>query len=249
MVAEAGKSPRSGCVEELDDSHVTVKFPKEDENRWTPLLFSGERKTFSIHDRNAIALERDFVLLHDNFKTIWGPPDLIFQDHQFGVRFMKRKQPVIEFGVQLDLSPKFSDPLVVIGVVHQYQKTNRKTSVQLVLYRQKRMELQFLEYSIFSKLFAEDRTRILESTPESRGQASEGRHLMSVVANGTVAPPSISEDEIYGSVVRKTASRAKRVSQKEPQPQGKLCFSLKLATFLFFSENHFLSFTHLSPNS
>ena len=223
MVVEEGKSPQSGSVEGLDDTHVTVKLAKEDENRWTPLVFSGERKTFSIHQRNVLVLERDFVLLHDNFKTIWGPPDLIFQDRQFGVRFVKRKQPVIESGVQLDMSPKFPDPLVVIGLVHQYQKKNRKTSVQLVLYGQKQMELRFLEYSIFSKIFAEDRSRILESTPESRVQACEGRHLMSVVANGSVPPPSISEEEINGSVARRGASRGrgKRASHNEPQSQGK----------------------------
>ena len=220
VVVEAEHSPQNGCIGDIDESCATVTFPKADENRWTPLLFSGERKKLPIHDRNILVLERDFVLLHDNFKTIWGPPDLMFQGRQFGVRFAKRKQPTVESGLQLDLSPTFPDPLVVIGLAHHYQKTNRKTSVQLILFWQKRMELRFLEYCTFSKIFVEDRSRVLDITPESRLQASEGRHLMSVVANGSVPPPSISQGEIFRSVAPlRGGGKRKRVSLNA-EPEG-----------------------------
>ena len=166
-------------------------------------------------DRESIFLERDFVIIHDNFKTIWGPKNVDCQGKAFGVRVVKRGKPVVEAGLRV-VPLANALPHVVVGIL--VQKLNRKTNLLIVLIDPS-MKLCTFDLALMEKLSPD---QIFGPTIESQNTAKEGRLLLSRYAKSSAALPAISE---YGD--------SKSLERSEPKQRKRACEAPLGTHFIF----------------
>ena len=146
------------------------------------------------------------MIIHDNFKTIWGPKDVDCQGKIFGVRVVKRGRPVVEAGMRVVPFPNVP-PYVVVGTL--IQKLNRKTNILIVVMNANKQELGTLDLTSVEKLSPD---QILDPTDEARNIAKEGRRLLCRYARSSAAMPVISEPES----TRSERNTPKRKRAREP---------------------------------
>ena len=139
-------------------------------------------------NRESIFLWRDFVISHDNFKTIWGPTGLLCEEKCFGVRIVKRGNPCIEIGMRIIPFAK-AQPHVVVGLL--LHRLNRRTNLSVVLLDSSK-NLRTMDLAMVVKLTPD---HILDSTEESKNLSIEGLRLLGRFSERGCSPAMISDPD------------------------------------------------------